>query len=228
MSGIVLKLLLDGLVALLLFLTIIYCRKLNKRIRILQDSKSELASLIEQFDESTERATHSIAEIHEASRRIAENMQHKLDKANFLADDLSFMIEKGSKLADRMEGKIGNRNAAQAQTQNTSGAATLPRSERRPTAPAPRTAARSGRDDKEVLDLAKGGREKAGADEGQAKQKAALESVLERISGRKSSSSSKPAADEEAQPAARTKRPGVRMRTKAEQELMDALKTGNR
>lgn len=106
MTETVISLTLNLFVALLLGVTIFYCLKLNKRIRVLQDSKSELAQLIEKFDMSTQQATYSIQEIHKASKKINENIQTKLDKANYLADDLAFMIEKANKMADRMEGTI--------------------------------------------------------------------------------------------------------------------------
>jgi hypothetical protein len=99
MGSAVLSVMVNGLMAALLFATIIYCSRLNKRIRVLQDSRSELARIIREFNESTERATQSIADIHEATNRISENIQHKIDRANYLATDLDLMIEKGSKLA---------------------------------------------------------------------------------------------------------------------------------
>lgn len=87
----------------LLLATLIYCLKLNKRIKILQDSKSELARIIREFDESTQRATQNINEIHAATARISENIQHKIDKANYLADDLEMMIDRGNKLTGKAD-----------------------------------------------------------------------------------------------------------------------------
>ena len=103
MQNIIFSLLINGLLAGLLLATMIYCRRLDARIKILQDSKSELARIIREFDESTQRATQSIADIHTATNRISENIQHKIDKANFLADDLEYMIEKGQKLAGKVD-----------------------------------------------------------------------------------------------------------------------------
>ena len=97
----VLSLIVNLLMAALLLVTILYCWRLNTRIRLLQDSRSELARIIRDFDESTSRATESIAEIHAATHRLSENIQHKIDKANFLATDLEFMIERGNKLTGR-------------------------------------------------------------------------------------------------------------------------------
>lgn len=103
MQNVVLSLLVNGLMAGLLLATMIYCRRLNKRIRVLQDSRSELARIIREFDESTQRATQSIADIHAATQRLSENIQHKIDKANYLASDLEHMIERGNKLTGRVE-----------------------------------------------------------------------------------------------------------------------------
>ena len=93
----------NALMAGLLLATIIYCLKLNSRIRLLQDSKSELARIIHEFDASTQRATQNINEIHAAAMRISENIQHKIDKANYLADDLEAMIERGNRMTGRVD-----------------------------------------------------------------------------------------------------------------------------
>lgn len=101
MQNDILSVLMNGLMAGLLLATIIYCLKLNSRIRLLQDSKSELARIIKEFDESTQRATNNINEIHAATMRISENIQHKIDKANYLANDLDALIERGQKLTGK-------------------------------------------------------------------------------------------------------------------------------
>lgn len=99
----VLSIFMDLVMVALLLATIVYCLRLNKRIKVLQDSKSELARIIREFDDSTKRATKNINEIHAATERISENIQHKIDKANYLADDLEMIIEKGNKMAGRVE-----------------------------------------------------------------------------------------------------------------------------
>lgn len=103
MSPAVISLLFDGALAVLLIVTIGYCNKLTKKIRQLQDGRSELAEMISRFDKSTERATSSLAELQNVSKKITEALQLKIDKANFLADDLAFLIEKSSKLAGQLE-----------------------------------------------------------------------------------------------------------------------------
>ena len=105
-------LILDIMLASMLAATIFYCLKLNTRIRILQDSKSELAMLIQQFEQSTQQATNSIAEMHTLSKKVSEAMQTKLEKANYIADDLTFLIDRGNKLADKIEGNVSGRSTS--------------------------------------------------------------------------------------------------------------------
>ena len=103
MSELIIGLVADAFVAVLLLFTISYSWKLNKRIRVLQDSKSELAELIGRFEESTEAATTGINEIHKASRMINDHIEKRIKKANYVADDLAFMIEKGGKVAEKIQ-----------------------------------------------------------------------------------------------------------------------------
>lgn len=202
MTYTIISLLLNILVTGLLGVTIFFCLKLNRRIRVLQDSKSELAQLIEKFDLSTQQATFSIQEIHKASKKINENIQVKLDKANYLADDLAFMIEKANKMADRMEGNISTARGPVA----------------RPSADARLKAAR---EEPEAADSGGSGIEKMAA-RGQRKMPDAsgngggktLDTMMERLSELKGG-----------KPAPGGKKISARPRSRSEQELMDALKT---
>lgn len=157
MSNLILTLVIDCMMAALLIVTLWYCWRLNKRIAVLQDAKSELAQIVKEFDVSTQRATQSIAEIHQATSRISENIQHKIDKANFLADDLQFLIERSAKVM---------------------GKPLEPAS-----APSARPAARP--------------------------------------------AAARPAAEPAAEAAEARRKPAMRVRSKAEQELLDALKTND-
>lgn len=101
-------------VALLLAATIAYCWRLEKRIRVLQDSRGELARLLKHFDESTRRASESIATLQTGSRKLGETIQARIDKANFVADDLMFLVERAGKLSDALEAGLAARRAADA------------------------------------------------------------------------------------------------------------------
>ncbi len=211
MSDLLLKLLLEVSVAIMLGITIYYCIKLNKRIQILQDSKSELAQLIMKFDESTQQATQSIVEIQKASKKINDNIQEKLNKANFIADDLAFMIERGNKMADQMEGQIaGSRKVAAPATpkkeavmdEKTEKAQRAVRMARRPS----REDRESAKDEmmQEAQAKASGGKDAA--------DKKGIEAMMNRISELKSGKTEE-----------KKHRPIARMRTKSERDLLDAL-----
>lgn len=103
MTMAIMSLLLNFLIVVLLMATISYCWVLNKRIKILQDGRNELASLLNHFDESTTKASETILALQSASKKIGENIQAKIDKVNYLIDDLAFMVEKGNHLADKLE-----------------------------------------------------------------------------------------------------------------------------
>ena len=96
----------DLLLIALLGVTIYFCQKLNKHIQAIRDSKSEMAEIIEQFANATERAKESIEEIKNSSKKLIETLDVKVNKANFIVDDLSFMIEKANKIADSLENNL--------------------------------------------------------------------------------------------------------------------------
>jgi hypothetical protein len=198
MSEIIMKMLLDCAVAGLLCATIFYCKKLNIRIKLLQDSKSELAQLIQQFDASTKAAVDSIQEIHRASRKISENIQGKLDKANYLANDLEFMIERAGKTADKIEKQIKDGRGGDASEPSKRGAATVNKAEVTKTEMVQRASNMSERSQST---------DKAG-------EKRGIEAMMDRISELKGSKTEQPPQ----------MRPMARLRSKAEQDLMQALK----
>lgn len=105
--------LINAVIIVLLAITIGYCWLLNRRIKVLQDSRGELAQLLKHFDDSTQRASESIVALQGASKKIGDNIQNRIDKANYLLDDLSFMIEKGNKIANQMEASFAVGRAQQ-------------------------------------------------------------------------------------------------------------------
>lgn len=195
MNEIMINLVLNSVMAGLLVVTIVYCFKLNNRIRILQDSKNEFSKLIEQFDVTTSRAQKSIEELQNISKKVNDQLSGKLDKANFLADDLAFMIERGGKLADKIEGGI-----ASGRSKSSPKLSAFDMEERNDEV----------KSHKKIADTA--------ADE-KKERKRALESMLNKVSA---------AQEEKGSTKKRRGTTTARLRSKAEQELYDALKSGNR
>ncbi len=212
MNEIIVKILLDIAVAGLLSATIFYCIKLNMRIKLLQDSKSELAGLIQQFDVSTKAAVDSIQEIHRASRKIGENIQAKLDKANYLANDLEFMIERANKTADKIDGQISNKREASV-TERENNIGRMNGGQLRENA---RENTRENMWEKPDLDARinqNNNAEKTG-------EKRGIEAMMDRISELKGGAKSA----EKASPMSPPMLPMARMRSKSEQDLIQALK----
>lgn len=87
----------------LLVVTIMYCSRLSRRIKMLQDGRSEFATMLVKFDTATNRAMASVTELQTISKRMTDALQLKIEKANFLADDLAFLIEKSNKLITQLE-----------------------------------------------------------------------------------------------------------------------------
>lgn len=209
MTGVIAKLLLDTVIIVLLALTIAYCWLLNRRIKVLQNSKSELAQLLKYFDESTQRASESIIALQTASKKIGENIQNRIDKANYIMDDLTFLIEKSNKVADQMEASFAVNRARSRVAAEQLDSDELPQPRKAPVAandvaqPAPR---------KEAPVSA------PAATASRERPTASLGAVLEKMAGR----NPKPVANGNGDLA----RKNTASRSKAEQELLDMLRSG--
>lgn len=210
MMGIV-SLVINVSIAALLVAVIVYCVRLNRNIRVLQDSKGEMAKLFAEFDASIARAAQSVAELQHSAKQSDQILKEKLDKANMIADDLAFMIERGNKMADQLEsGLKGGRPSGQKETTAPKGM--FPEPETTETKPMP--------DNNKLGPFApktttakpplSGERPQASA-----RTASSIESVLEQIANRNNPAS----ADSE-------KRSNTRIRSRAEQELLDSLKSG--
>lgn len=103
----------DGMITVLLAVTIYYCWKLNTYLNAIRDSKSELAQVIKSFDEATTRSQQSIEDLKDSTKKIADKIQVKIEKAEFLADDLAYMIDKGNKVAGKLSKEITQHRATQ-------------------------------------------------------------------------------------------------------------------
>jgi len=87
----------DIVVSLLLVVAIFYCWKLSRFLKIIRDSRSDLAQTIYEFNDATNKAQKSIIDLKNASNIIADKLQVKIEKAEFIADDLAYLIERANK-----------------------------------------------------------------------------------------------------------------------------------
>ncbi len=109
-------LLLDGLVAVLLATTIVYCFLLHRRLAELRDAQAEMAGLITRFNAAADRAKSGVDDLKQASAAAGNDLQAEIRKARSLTDELMVMAESGERLAERLEAGIG---AARAQSENS-------------------------------------------------------------------------------------------------------------
>ena len=212
LTGVVANLLLNCLIIVLLSVTIAYCWLLNRRIKILQDSKSELGVLLKHFDESTKRASDSIIALQSASKKIGESIQMRIEKANFLLDDMAFMIEKGEKQANKMEAGLAvNRARNRVMAEQPVDKMERPVHVARPVDDFREKPI----DQVQLLDKAISSRDKTAA---------SLEAVLERVVSRQKTSEQEfsPGRNETVASSSQA----ARQRSRSEQELLELIKAG--
>lgn len=99
-----LGMILEGLVAVLLVVTVGYCAVLDRRLRALRSGQDGLRSLIEALDGATARAQESVAALRGSSEVVGRTLDERVTRARGLADELALMIETANRLADRLEG----------------------------------------------------------------------------------------------------------------------------
>lgn len=97
-------LILEGLVAVLLVITVVYCAVLDRRLRALRAGQDGLKALIEGLDAATQRAQAGIGDLKTAAASAADRLAPEIAKARALSDELALMIETANRLADRLEG----------------------------------------------------------------------------------------------------------------------------
>ncbi len=100
-------LVLEGLVAVLLLATIVYCAILYHRLAGLRGGQEEMQRLVAEFDKATARAQAGVAELKAANAAILDDLRAESRTARALADELSVLTESGARLADRIEGGLG-------------------------------------------------------------------------------------------------------------------------
>lgn len=93
---------LDGLMAVLLAITIAYAAMLNRRLATWRNDKAELEKLIERFNRAAQHADIGISNLKEASEATGRALSQATAKGQALRDDLAFLIERAEPVADRL------------------------------------------------------------------------------------------------------------------------------
>ena len=110
--------LLDGLLAVLLIATIVWCFILNKRLGNIRAASKQMKSLVGNFSTATEQARDGIRALKKAAEVDGASLQEAITAARVLRDELAFLTEAGDTLANRLadtrSNKVSSRQAASA------------------------------------------------------------------------------------------------------------------
>jgi len=95
-------LIIEGLVAILLVLTIAYCVLLNKRLKRLRADEQALKATISELITATEIAERAIAGLQMTVRECDQNLGERLRTAERFSADMERQLESGEEILDRL------------------------------------------------------------------------------------------------------------------------------
>ncbi len=98
------SLVLEGLVVVLLGITVAYCFVLDRRLRALRSGQDGMKDLIKGLNDATDRAQSGVAQLKVSGDAVGKELKDVVTHARTLADELALMIESGNNIADRLEG----------------------------------------------------------------------------------------------------------------------------
>jgi hypothetical protein len=93
----------DGVLAMLLAITIGYCALLYRRLDALRAAREEMQALAHRLGEVTARAEAGLDRLRAAAEEASSKLDPRLDRAKTLASDLDMLCHRAGKLADRLE-----------------------------------------------------------------------------------------------------------------------------
>ncbi len=129
-----LELWLDGLVAILLMITVGYCLVLNRRLTALRGNQVEMRQLLSEFTAAARQAESSVSHLKMAGDQIGGTLDQRMAAARALADELGSITQSGARLADRIESGLVGRPKPDRQAapsgENNEGSGKLSESER--------------------------------------------------------------------------------------------------
>lgn len=94
---------LDAILVVLLALTLVHARRLERALGVLQRDRAVLESLVHGFNESTRAAEAGVEQLRAASEDAGRRLARQAEMAERLRDDLSFLADRGDRIAERLE-----------------------------------------------------------------------------------------------------------------------------
>ncbi|HSL80780.1 MAG TPA: DUF6468 domain-containing protein [Pseudolabrys sp.] len=94
--------LVETLVSILLLLTILYCVRLNKQLRLLKADENSLRATISELVTATEIADRAIAGLKSMMQQGEQTLSQKLERGEALAAELDLHLSAGNQLLARL------------------------------------------------------------------------------------------------------------------------------
>ena len=98
-----LGLLADGVLAILLLVTIGYCALVHKRLGAIRKAESAMRGLADDLNTATARAESGLNQLRATAAEAAEGFDPLMREARSLAGDLDMLCHRARKLADRLD-----------------------------------------------------------------------------------------------------------------------------
>jgi len=99
--------LVETLVSILLLLTILYCVRLNKQLRLLKADEQTLRATISELITATEIAERAIAGLKATMREGEQSLATRLQRAETLSTDIERQLSAGEELLTRLTRIVG-------------------------------------------------------------------------------------------------------------------------
>lgn len=100
------ELALDIAIIILLILTIVYCYRLNRNLKILRRNQDSLPKLALALSEAATKAEEAVLRLKNAGAATAEELRNAAENAQARKDELNFVCEKAENLSNLMENTI--------------------------------------------------------------------------------------------------------------------------
>ena len=99
--------LVESMVSILLLLTILYCVRLNKQLRLLKADEQTLRATISELITATEIAERAIAGLKSTMRESEQNLGTRLQKAETVSAEMDRQLAAGDELLARISRIVG-------------------------------------------------------------------------------------------------------------------------
>lgn len=94
---------LDGLILILLTVTVFFAARLTIHLKVFRDGRRELETLVGNLSETITQAERSIEALREAAREAGRDLQAQINESNALSEELQLITEVGDGMANRLE-----------------------------------------------------------------------------------------------------------------------------